>query len=167
MKQLDTAKTNAPGCSFNAMDAAKLGFRDQSFDTVICVEAAFHFDTRESFLREAYRVLNAGGHLLMTDILFHRWIMKEDQLLVKDNYLRNIEEYHETLRNVGFRDIRIEDATEVSWRRFLKQLAVWGINESFKHKSGLRAYVNFIVYLFFGFISVKNYVLVCARKERE
>ena len=29
------------------------GFLDNSFDNVICVEAAFHFDTREAFLREA------------------------------------------------------------------------------------------------------------------
>ena len=39
------------------MDATELDFRDNSFDSIICVEAAFHFDTREKFVREAYRVL--------------------------------------------------------------------------------------------------------------
>jgi hypothetical protein len=35
---------------------AELNFPDNSFNSVICVEAALHFNTREKFLREAWRV---------------------------------------------------------------------------------------------------------------
>jgi ubiquinone/menaquinone biosynthesis C-methylase UbiE len=45
------------------MDAARLAFADAQFDAVICVEAAFHFDTRAAFLREALRVLKPAGAL--------------------------------------------------------------------------------------------------------
>jgi len=54
-KQLARARENAPGCTFLLMDAAKLDFRDECFDAIICVEAAFHFETRAAFLAEAFR----------------------------------------------------------------------------------------------------------------
>src|SRR5262249_37143054 len=56
-KQLGTAKAKMPAAGFAQMDAVTLAFRDDSFESIVCVEAAFHFDTREDFLREAFRVL--------------------------------------------------------------------------------------------------------------
>ena len=60
-KQLKRASELAPGCTFLLRDATRLEFPDCSFDNVMCVEAAFHFDTRDSFYREALRVLKPGG----------------------------------------------------------------------------------------------------------
>ncbi|MDP2105111.1 MAG: class I SAM-dependent methyltransferase, partial [Desulfobulbaceae bacterium] len=68
-KQLDTCRQMAPGCRFLEMDAAALQFSDASFDAIICVEAAFHFHTREKFLQEALRVLKTGGILVLSDAL--------------------------------------------------------------------------------------------------
>ena len=62
-KQLEAAHENAPGCAFHLMDATDLKFPDGSFENMICVEAAFHFDTRGQFFREAVRVLQPGGRL--------------------------------------------------------------------------------------------------------
>lgn len=164
-KQLDTAKTNAPECSFGVMDAASLGFRNQSFDTVICVEAAFHFDTRALFLQEAYRVLNVGGHLVMSDILYYAWVVRASQLLPKDNYLRDAKQYRELLQKVGFQDIRIVDATDECWRRFLKYIARWSINGYSEKKISLRNLVRLIIYVLLGFLTVKSYVLISAKRE--
>ena len=84
-KQLATAQRNAPGCSFLAADAAGLCFKEASFDSIICVEAAFHFYTRADFLRAACHVLRPGGRLVLSDMLMvegagHRLRVEEEAM---------------------------------------------------------------------------------------
>jgi cyclopropane fatty-acyl-phospholipid synthase-like methyltransferase len=49
--------------------ATRMPLPDASVDRVLSVEAAFHFETRAGFLREAARVLRPGGLLVMADLL--------------------------------------------------------------------------------------------------
>jgi SAM-dependent methyltransferase len=48
-------------------DAQALPCASASFDRVLCLEAAFHFPDRGSFLREAARVLRPGGRMVLVD----------------------------------------------------------------------------------------------------
>ncbi|MEO1368734.1 MAG: methyltransferase domain-containing protein, partial [Acidobacteriota bacterium] len=71
-RQVEHARRRYPEAEFRAMDATRLDLPDAAFDVVFSVEAAFHFDTRRTFLREAHRVLRPGGCVVLSDILMPR-----------------------------------------------------------------------------------------------
>jgi SAM-dependent methyltransferase len=72
-RQLERARSlivadNSNVIEFVEGDAAELPFADGSFDGVLAVECAFHFD-RERFLAEVGRVLRPGGTLAISDFV--------------------------------------------------------------------------------------------------
>ncbi|HLQ37384.1 MAG TPA: methyltransferase domain-containing protein [Planctomycetota bacterium] len=114
-----------PGCRHAVMDAARLGFADASFDVVLCTEAAFHFETRERFLREAARVLRPGGHLLLADLILRAGAGR----VPRANLVRSMAAYRELLLRCGFHSAELEDITDKSWRAFRRRYAAFAVRQ--------------------------------------
>jgi SAM-dependent methyltransferase len=110
-RQLETCRANAPGSRFLRMDATALEFPDASFDNILCVEAAFHFRTRERFFHEAFRVLRPGGRLVLCDILLTREAEARRPGRHVENHLASPAAYADLGRAAGFDEVRVRDVS--------------------------------------------------------
>jgi MPBQ/MSBQ methyltransferase len=114
-KQLDTCRQKIPKSTFKKMNAVDLQFEDETFDHIICVEAAFHFYTREDFLREARRVLKPGGNLDLCDVLISDEFKQNRPHFCPQNMVADPDEYRKEYQRAEFSDIQIVDVTSQCW----------------------------------------------------
>jgi MPBQ/MSBQ methyltransferase len=168
--QLAEARQRAPGCTFRRMDATRLDFPAAQFDAVICVEAAFHFNTRDIFLREALRVLKPGGSLVLSDMLFRDFTrpIAEHLQVPLANFAPNIASFGARLKAAGFEEVDVQDATQACLGGFRRHLARWPASE---HKNGRMtlgksigaSLLSRVIAGYFGVVC-KTYLLASARK---
>lgn len=111
--QLAAAIVAAPGARFAAMDGVRLAVSDGSIDRLHCVEAAFHFDSRDDFLAETARVLKPGGKAVLTDITFRRSYGGGEP---KANVWEGEAEYRRRCEAAG---LKVDQLTDISGRTLL------------------------------------------------
>jgi len=163
-KNLETARANAPGVAFRRMDATRLEFPDGAFDTVICVEAAFHFQPRSRFLLEARRVLKPGGRLLLADILCERWADSTSRMLHPENHVPDPKAYEALLVRAGFERPEVVDATQESWVRSNRQITRYLCDLYHRGRIDRPAYNRFMTRRLVSTLSTRYYVLAAAPK---
>jgi MPBQ/MSBQ methyltransferase len=168
--QLAEARRRAPGCTFQRMDATRLDFPAAHFDAVICVEAAFHFDTRDTFLGEALRVLKPGGSLVLSDMLFRDFMRPIGELgqVPRANFAPDIASFRARFAGAGFEAIHVQDATRACLGGFRRHLARWPASERRRGRMTLgksigASIASRIIAGYFGAVC-KTYLLASARK---
>jgi ubiquinone/menaquinone biosynthesis C-methylase UbiE len=122
--QLACAAAEAPDARFAAMDAARLALADASVDRVHCIEAAFHFGSRDAFLAEVRRVLRPGGKAVLTDITFRRGYGGG---VPPANIWQGETEYRRRCESAGLAVEQLEDITGRTLAPFFAHLRTAGL----------------------------------------
>lgn len=163
-RQIPAGRQDPASPTFLVMDAVALAFADHSFDNVTCVEAAFHFDTRETFLRECLRVLKTGGMLALTDILLHE---NGHDLLpwwLRSNFVPSLSDYAALVKEAGFSDVDVIDITEQGWMSYARHRFSMLHNSWLSGESDFGALQTRLAWMY-RLAAAQKYNLLCFAKK--
>jgi erythromycin 3''-O-methyltransferase len=132
--QLHIAReTKMQNVTFCQTDATHLSFQANSFDRVLALESAIHFQPREDFFKEAYRILKPNGVLCIADVVLSQEkipFLKRLSLKIACRFTKipntnhySWAVYQQKLIDSGFVDIAFEDISKNVFRGFWVCLA--------------------------------------------
>ncbi|KAH9486879.1 Erythromycin 3''-O-methyltransferase [Psilocybe cubensis] len=109
---------------------------NETFDVILALDCAYHFNTRRLFLEQAYTKLERGGTVALADICFSsdalktrrtQFLVSVLRLMPRHNVISK-EDYVAQMKRIGYSDVVLEDITDdvfPSFSRFLKTQG-WG-----------------------------------------
>jgi len=122
-----------PGAKHHPLDPAS----PLRFDTILALDCAYHFVTRESFLKQSFNRLEPGGRVALADICFanspptsfkarflRRFLFSK--LMPRENAI-STDEYARCLENLGYEDVFLEDISDGVFPGFVRFLKKRGL----------------------------------------
>jgi SAM-dependent methyltransferase len=169
--QILHAKKSGLTCDLKLMDAGRLEFSNASFDGILCMEAAFHFKSRLSFLKRAHNALKPGGKLIMSDLLFRSSVGLDQYIFPPENCVGSIDEYRAVFKIAGFQTNRTKICVTTNEQLvpFIAKTAEYAgylpfpdpdkINISAAHSQ------HAILFILTRLLNISECVTVCAERE--
>lgn len=158
-----------------AGDAVNLQFDPESFDAVIAIESAFHFNTREMFFKEAFRVLKNKGVLCLADCLppepfdnTPAMQVSARNMAIPESNLYNIDEYVHILGRSGFTNITFTDISEWVLPHSAVEMKDGGWrNDSELYLPADKAVLDELVTAFINATTIGKYYIIRAEKNNK
>ncbi|KAK1232678.1 hypothetical protein PQX77_004154 [Marasmius sp. AFHP31] len=107
------------------------------FDVVFALDCAYHFRTREKFLRQVHQHCAPGGRVALADICFKSNALKQPsltrsilKLMPKENMI-SMEGYVEMMERIGYTDVKLEDISNDVFPGFIGFLRTRGMGWNF------------------------------------
>lgn len=105
--------------TFCVRDYTQTGFPDASFSVVWGLESICHAEKKQDFMKEAFRLLEPGGRLIVADGFAKKGNYKGSEKALMNTWLQGfgvqsldtVESFEENLKQTGFKNIKFIDVT--------------------------------------------------------
>lgn len=111
---------------------------DLLFDSILALDCAYHFNTREEFLAQCFDHLKPSGRISLADMCFepktsnHFWSkttakLWANALSVPSSNLITLSQYRAQLERIGYTDIAVVDVSDNVFPGFIAFLSTRGV----------------------------------------